>query len=40
MLKYLIYLVTMFIIIYFQFVGTDMQKNSDLKNGAFRKNDG
>lgn len=31
MLKYLIYLVTMFIIIYFQFVGTDMQKNSDLK---------
>lgn len=31
MLKYLIYLVTMFIIIYFQFVGTDMQKKSDLK---------
>ena len=31
MLKYLIYLVTMFIIIYFQFVGTDMSKNSDLK---------
>lgn len=31
MLKYLIYLVTMFIIIYFQFVGTNMQKNSDLK---------
>ncbi len=27
MLKYLIYLVTMFIIVYFQFVGTDMQKN-------------
>ena len=31
MLKYLIYLVTMFIIVYFQFVGTDMQKKSDLK---------
>lgn len=31
MLKYLIYFVTMFIIIYFQFVGTDMQKKSDLK---------
>ena len=31
MLKYLIYLVTMFIIVYFQFVGTDMQTKSDLK---------
>ena len=29
--KVLIYLVTMFIIVYFQFVGTDMSKNSDLK---------
>lgn len=31
MFKYIIYLITIIIIIYFQFVGTDMQKNSDLK---------
>ena len=31
MFKYIIYLITIIIIVYFQFVGTDMQKNSDLK---------
>lgn len=31
MLKYIIYLITIIIIVYFQFVGTDMQKKSDLK---------
>lgn len=27
MFKYIIYLITIIIIVYFQFVGTDMQKN-------------
>lgn len=31
MFKYIIYLITIIIIVYFQFVGTDMQKKSDLK---------
>ena len=31
MFKYIIYLITIIIIVYFQFVGTDMSKNSDLK---------
>ena len=31
MFKYMIYLITIIIIVYFQFVGTDMSKNSDLK---------
>lgn len=31
MFKYIIYLITIIMIVYFQFVGTDMQKNSDLK---------
>ena len=31
MFKYIIYLITIIIIVYFQFVGTDMKKTSDLK---------
>lgn len=31
MFKYIIYLITIIMIVYFQFVGTDMQKKSDLK---------